>query len=92
MNNYDVAQFLIENGNELKQVIQPVAEECYKLKPFFTGMITDVFTEHYQALVCELLAKELASSFPDITYEELRCNITPELIIELNGEDFFDYD
>ena len=92
---YEVAQCLLENATELKIVIESVARKFYELGEFFDGHDNhSVFTERYTDFFCELLVREMIhmDAFQPLTYEELRSIVTPDLVVSLNGVEYFYYE
>lgn len=93
MFDYDIAQFIIENGSQLKTDLEPLAIKFYQLRELYAdeSVMDEIFMTNYKDFFCMLLVEKLSSAF-NLTYEELRSMVTPELVEELNGEDYFEYD
>ena len=92
--NYEVGQYLLENGTELKEDIEPYAGKFFDLKKYFQdNSFSDIFEDKYKDFFCMCLCEKLYPIFSNmLTYEELRCIVTPELVEELNGSEYWDYE
>lgn len=91
----EVSEYLLANGEILKEEIEKDAKEFLSRGEFFRG--TDImpeseFMSHYRDFFCSLLMEGMQYSFPNLTIEDLCCIVTPELVVKLFGEEFFQYE